>query len=126
VRPLHRRRLALALVAFAWLAQQLGFAAHGPMQVGAALGGPLAEICTSAGLAPATGDPASPGGHRTQGPSLCDLYAATAVPVPASTPPLGFLGAVRGQVNLPTRTAAVAHDFARRAHPSRAPPLLLS
>jgi hypothetical protein len=124
VRPPHRRRLALAVVALAWLAQQLGFAAHGPMQVGAALGGPLGEICTSAGIAPAPGDPPSPSKHRTQGADLCDLCTVASLPALAAARVPGLTVAQRETDAAAAPSPAPAHDSPWRANRSRAPPLL--
>jgi hypothetical protein len=123
VRPLHRRRLALALVTFAWLAQQFGFAAHGSMQVSAALAGPFGEICTSTGLAPARGDPSE---HRAHGSTLCDLCTAASLPALASAPALGLPVSVSGPAIVLAPPAAHPRDSLRRANRSRAPPLLLA
>jgi hypothetical protein len=121
---LLRRRFALALVALAWLAQQVGFAVHAPMLPGAALGGPLGEICTSAGLAHAPADPASPADHRTQGPSLCDLCAAATLPALATAPVLGPVVAQREPFARPGLPSTPAHNALWRANRSRAPPTL--
>jgi hypothetical protein len=125
VRPL-RHRFALALVALAWLAQQLGFATHGPMQIGAALAGPVGEICTSAGLVPAPSDPASPSEHRTQGAGGCDLCIVASLPALDVAPLLGPAAAQREPGVQRAPSSAPTHDLLRRANRSRAPPLLLA
>jgi hypothetical protein len=124
VRPLHHRRLALALVVLAWLAQQLGFAAHAPMQLGVALGTPLGEICTSAGLAPVPGDPASPAEHRSQASSPCDLCATNTLPALVVATAHDIVVAEHGPSARQALQAALPPDPLRHANRSRAPPSL--
>jgi hypothetical protein len=128
LRPSSGQRLARALIAFVWLAHQLGFAAHGAMQVRSALAGGSAEICTSAGLARAPVDlqlPA-PSDHEPTAGNVCDLCTTTTLPALA-TAPLQTRAAPRsGPASKMALSTPSANDFPKRAHQSRAPPAQLS
>jgi hypothetical protein len=123
-RPL--RRLALALVAFAWAAQQLGFAAHGEMQRRMAAGGGMGEICTAAGLARAPADAPAPAGNGSAVADLCDVCAGATLLALGTPAPLPSFGHALAAPSGTAGAAAPASSHPQSAHRPRAPPALLS
>jgi hypothetical protein len=123
-RPL--RRLALALLAFAWAAQQLGFAAHGEMQRRMAASGGHGDICTSAGLARAPVDPATPAEHLPSTAGFCDVCGGATLGALAAPAPLAFSARSTATPVRSVTAPAVALAHPQRAHRPRAPPAPLS
>jgi hypothetical protein len=127
LRRTNRRRLSLALLALAWLAQQFGFAAHSAMQLRRAAGG-MGEICTGAGLvrAPVDHGSSAPAERAPPSGSVCDV--CTAGTLPAHSAPAGPLFTI-AQLEVAaasTGSTPAANDPRLSAHRARAPPSLLS
>ena len=126
--PRHprRRHLTLALLALVWLAQQLGLAAHGTMQLRMAAGGATGEVCTSAGLVRAPGDAPEPAGHLPSAASFCDVCAGAALAVLPAPAPVALLAPVRTATAAGPASRSLDTAPSERAHRPRAPPTLLS
>lgn len=127
LRHIVQRRGALALVALALLAQQVGVPAHAAMQLRSALGGPAAEICSSSHPRGAPGESVPPSDGSVLGAGgLCDLCATATAATAANSrvPPAGSQPVVAPP---DSRDAGPLHRTrSRRAHQSRAPPLPVS
>jgi hypothetical protein len=121
-----RRRIVIALVALSWLAQQLGFAAHGEMQRRMAAGGGHGDICTSAGLARAPVDPAPPAEHPPSTAVFCDVCAGSTLGALGAPAPLAFPARSTATPVESVAAPAIALAHPQGAHRPRAPPALLS
>lgn len=121
------RRLALWLVLFALVAQQLGVVAHGAMLLRHALAGPVgSDFCTASTPGERGGLPASPAApvsrHLADAAcGACTIATAGALP-PAFDVPLALAEAgVTSPVVQPQRPVPAEP---RTAHRSRAPPVI--
>jgi hypothetical protein len=128
LRRITTHRVALALVAVAWLAQQLGVPAHAAMQLRSALAsGVAAEICSAHEASTPSGAtlPLRPEPARANR-APCDACTAASAPVLAATRVPQVPGQPVATPHLSHPDTAPGHSPPKRAYHSRAPPLPVS